>query len=1288
MKKLIALMGLLPMAAWALFAASNTTVTATVTDTDGQAWTNGSWKAELVLPGGIFSGATITAGGVPVRSPRSGSLNNSGVMTAVLTDTGSMDQTGVKWKITVCPNASITPYGTTGCADFTTAVTGASVDLTSKFSLLPAPRFPAGSGAFGYTDQEVFTPSVPGGTYFNTNTDKTLAGLRMWDGQRWVAGGGSGGGSSAGTPLQKGDGSGGFANATITDLNLYTPGMANVQGSTYASLFGANSVVTGGPNGPSDNPCAAYTGAMKVGKSFNYFPSAYFDYNCYVSSGANDRAVFHEFYPKTTATTGQTGYIGEYTETHDHSLGQTFYGQWHTAVQNRTMFQSSTSGIEQRESGVTWYTSDGDKADRYRYFNYASGTCTTGADECVEADALQIYTLGSYHGTVSNTVAAGGTVLYAPSTAQCGGNGGQIGTCAGAGRPVIKLGSAQTLTVTGLTYDTPYTGFATLTTVQTLSNVSPANGVVTAAAPVTTDFYNGDTFTSAFTVSSGIMPSSGTACWLQDGANALQYEAVTFTYSSGNITITDHRRQHGASSVLYVGDCEWFSPSLDSTAIGSETTYIAIPTGTNTLIVTTQLLNNPSYTWLGKYGFNPSLGAGRQTGTLYTQGVRAISVSDPTATSPALNGARPDEKGFFKLESHTFGFNQNDLIAQSLLPVEAQTARFTSCGSNQPSNARQSSSCYRTLVNGLVDSVEEIDLNINPSLLSTGTGYFGPPNIFTIRNSGAYNTKYTNLFNLVNPPTNIFSFNSTPTSRVNIVGGSASTLYFDPTANAYGVGAGNFNVQFNATVGGTVSGGNYQVYRASAASPGYIPGLSVIRPYTGENTITVGPAINGANSIGYASGALEEGSMIVNGSSQIARPVAANPIPQLYFASSTYGTNGSITPVSTPTGTSVINFGYSCDSALNVGAPMFWGGGAFDPSNANPAFTVILPKPNTSSGVGTECNTYSLWYYASGSTSIGSVTNPYLSASGLSAGATVNWTLQGTTAGSQTVPNGRNIRNINSASTAARFDVLSNGLCFLYDTRAATSNSVWPECQSGLSYGSGKFSFDTTTKGNGAATIAAGVVNATTVNAANLAGVTTLTMAGGGTIAASTSSALFQQVTTTNLTTTGPTTLSASTTIGGNTPCTLTSGCGTPSAAASIAASGDTFLVRSSAGTLAAGATSGSNDGNIAVKNLCFDLACTQTLSYTGAGGYQLKQTGSSPSLTLGLVKADFNTPNTIFNGASTPITTCTVSSLGFTAIVNDATSPTYMGAYVSGGSITAQVLCSYNGTSYSWVTH
>ena len=62
--------------------------------------------------------------------------------------------------------------------------------------------------------------------------------------------------------------------------------------------------------------------------------------------------------------------------------------------------------------------------------------------------------------------------------------------------------------------------------------------------------------------------------------------------------------------------------------------------------------------------------------------------------------------------------------------------------------------------------------------------------------------------------------------------------------------------------------------------------------------------------------------------------------------------------------------------------------------------------------------------------------------------------------------------------------------------------------------------------------------------------------------------------------------------------------------------------------------------------------------------------------------------PLTIYSAAGTALPTCASGIKGERAIVSDATSPTFMGAYTSGGAITADVLCSYNGTTYAWLTH
>lgn len=62
-------------------------------------------------------------------------------------------------------------------------------------------------------------------------------------------------------------------------------------------------------------------------------------------------------------------------------------------------------------------------------------------------------------------------------------------------------------------------------------------------------------------------------------------------------------------------------------------------------------------------------------------------------------------------------------------------------------------------------------------------------------------------------------------------------------------------------------------------------------------------------------------------------------------------------------------------------------------------------------------------------------------------------------------------------------------------------------------------------------------------------------------------------------------------------------------------------------------------------------------------------------------------TPLTIYSAAGTALPTCTTALKGSTATVSDATAPTYMGAYTSGGGITTAVICSFNGTTSSWLT-
>lgn len=180
MKKLLIAASLLCAASLSAYAS---TVTATATDTDGQTLNNCTFSATLTIPGSGF-GPAPSVGGVPVTPLTvKGTCSASGVLTAILTDTSTVDQAGAKWVFKICANASVLPI------TVTTTVIGSAPNLTPAFSQLAPPRFAAGEGAFGYSDIEVVNPLV-GVSYFNTGA---LPGYRKYSLAGWTGGGGGGG---------------------------------------------------------------------------------------------------------------------------------------------------------------------------------------------------------------------------------------------------------------------------------------------------------------------------------------------------------------------------------------------------------------------------------------------------------------------------------------------------------------------------------------------------------------------------------------------------------------------------------------------------------------------------------------------------------------------------------------------------------------------------------------------------------------------------------------------------------------------------------------------------------------------------------------------------------------------------------------------------------------------------------------------------------------------------------------------------------------------------------------
>jgi hypothetical protein len=225
--------------------ASNTTVTATVTDTDGQAWFGGTFTAVLTTTGGLTGSQQVpTVGGVAVPATVTGILDSSGVLTASLTDTSSLDQTGGFWTITVCPQTSTSPFTPNSCFQAKPKIVGASVSLTGNFSTVPAPRFPSGAMAFGYQDAEVITPASPGATYYNLTS-----GLRVWNGRAWASVASGGGTIPSTTNLIAGNGSGNGADSTIAPANVATLSGSNSFANDVTVATGTAKRLFSGPQG-------------------------------------------------------------------------------------------------------------------------------------------------------------------------------------------------------------------------------------------------------------------------------------------------------------------------------------------------------------------------------------------------------------------------------------------------------------------------------------------------------------------------------------------------------------------------------------------------------------------------------------------------------------------------------------------------------------------------------------------------------------------------------------------------------------------------------------------------------------------------------------------------------------------------------------------------------------------------------------------------------------------------------------------------------------------------------
>ncbi len=166
-----------------------TTTTATVADSDGTAWANGTYSIQYynVTPGKPYNTST----GAFITTSYTGTLNSSGALSVTLDDVKYVNPANGTWVFTVCPDVS---GGSGNCGTTSIPVSGASEDVSSQINaVIRAPRPGGGVGAYGYADVEF--QAIPNNSYYNVTT----AACRLYT-SSW--GGCGGGGSAPAAPYQ------------------------------------------------------------------------------------------------------------------------------------------------------------------------------------------------------------------------------------------------------------------------------------------------------------------------------------------------------------------------------------------------------------------------------------------------------------------------------------------------------------------------------------------------------------------------------------------------------------------------------------------------------------------------------------------------------------------------------------------------------------------------------------------------------------------------------------------------------------------------------------------------------------------------------------------------------------------------------------------------------------------------------------------------------------------------------------------------------------------------------
>ena len=178
MKKWLGFFGALLFSGVAI--AQTTIVVGVATDSDSTLWANGTVSVQFVPNSSQSNLNVYRINGAPLSSAVTMqgpiSLGSGGSFSVTVYDNTQVTPSGSQWQFTICPQA------TSKCGSVTTPVSGSGQSITTLIdAVIPAPRFPAVIGNYGYADVEAILQLVPGNIYYNV----TNSCYRDYNGSIW-----------------------------------------------------------------------------------------------------------------------------------------------------------------------------------------------------------------------------------------------------------------------------------------------------------------------------------------------------------------------------------------------------------------------------------------------------------------------------------------------------------------------------------------------------------------------------------------------------------------------------------------------------------------------------------------------------------------------------------------------------------------------------------------------------------------------------------------------------------------------------------------------------------------------------------------------------------------------------------------------------------------------------------------------------------------------------------------------------------------------------------------------